>query len=70
LVAKLGFDPNDNSEFEQGMDIYIKDLDLITSSKRKTYKFICQMHMNQDKKELDQCVADGKKANSSNLLFL
>jgi len=53
------------------MKIYIKDLDLITSSKRKTYKFICQTHMSKTKEELDQCVADGKAADSSNLeLFL
>lgn len=52
LVSKLGFDPTNSKEYEQAMTIYTDDLDIITSSKRKTYKFICQMHRNFDKVEL------------------
>jgi hypothetical protein len=60
LVAKIGFNPDDATEFEQAMDIYVNDLSLITKSKRKTYKFICQMHLSQTKAELDDCVNSQK----------
>ena len=60
LVSKVGFNPADAIEFEQGMSLYVNDLQIITASKRKTYKFICQMHLSKDKAELDQCIADNK----------
>ena len=60
LISKIGFDPNDNSEFKRGMDIYINDIEIVTANKQKLYKFICQMHMNKDSKELAQCVTDAK----------
>jgi hypothetical protein len=41
LVSKVGYDPSDPVEYEKGMGLYIDDLGIITSSKRKTYKFIC-----------------------------
>jgi tagatose-1,6-bisphosphate aldolase non-catalytic subunit AgaZ/GatZ len=62
LVSKLGFNPSDSQQYEQAMSLYIDEMNLITASKRKTYKFICQMHLSFDKVELDQCIADGKAA--------
>ncbi|CDW74027.1 UNKNOWN [Stylonychia lemnae] len=70
LVAKLGFDPNDSTEYETAMSIYVTDLGLLTKSKRKTYKFICQMHMSKTKQELDQCISDASNANDAAALFL
>eukprot|EP00347_Sterkiella_histriomuscorum_P022332 403330854 len=70
-VAKLGFDPNNKTEFELGINLYINDMGLITSSKRKTYKLICQMHLSKDSTELDKCIQDGKDSSKlSASLFL
>jgi len=70
LVSKIGYNPNDSQEFEKGMSVYINNLELITASKRKTYKFICQMHLSKDKTELDQCILDNKAASVEPSLFL
>ena len=64
LVGKVGFNPDDSKEFEQGMSLYINDLGIITANARKTYKFICQMHLSKDKTELDLCIANNKAAPS------
>jgi hypothetical protein len=40
-------------EFEKGMSLYINDLGIVSATKRKTYKFICQMHKSMNKEELD-----------------
>lgn len=57
----MGFDPNNSIEYDQAMSLYIIDLGgLITANARKTYKYICQMHMSIDKAELDQCITDNK----------
>lgn len=40
LVAKIGFDPTNQNEVDQALDIYA-DKNLITSKKHKTDEFIC-----------------------------
>lgn len=53
LVAKIGYDPSNSTEYEKAMSIYENDLSLLTNPARHTYKFICQMHLSKDSTELD-----------------
>ena len=71
LVAKLGYDPNKNSEYAEGMKILTNEIDILTSSKEKIYKYICQMHMSKTSDEIDQCISSQKAlALSSTAEFL
>ena len=60
LVAKIGYDPSDPVEYEKGMQIYIQKLGIVSATARKTYKFICQMHLNKNAAEMDACIASNK----------
>lgn len=44
------------------MDVYTDDLNLVTDSKHKTYKFICQMHQSSSLEELEACIEVAKDA--------
>ena len=54
LVKKLGFDPSDQSQFNQGLAI-LTDIDLVTSSKHHVGEYICQMHQSLSSAEYDAC---------------
>ena len=42
------------------MQIYIEKLGIVSATARKTYKYICQMHLSKDKTEMDACIASNK----------
>ena len=52
------------------MDILVNDIEIVTANKEKTYKYICLMHKNFYKAELDECIALSKDALENNLVFL
>lgn len=60
LVAKVGYNPSDSTEFAKGLDLYVTDLGMVSATAHKYYKFICQMHLSFNKVELDECIANGK----------
>lgn len=42
------------------MLIYIERLGIVSATVRKTYKYICQMHLSKNAAELDACIAANK----------
>ena len=69
LVAKIGYDPNDSTEYDRAMKVYTDRIGIITSPAHKTYKYICQMHKNLTQKELDDCIAANKVIQPTFLSF-
>jgi hypothetical protein len=57
LVAKLGYDPENPEEYEDAMSLYIHDSNIVSDQERAYYKFICLMHRNKTKEELETCLA-------------
>ena len=60
LVSKIGFDPSDPVQYEKGIQIYIEKLGIVSATARKTYKYICQMHLSKNAAEMDACIASNK----------
>ena len=64
LAAKIGFNPADSSEFGKAIGLYQAD-NIVSDTKQRTYKYVCQMHFNKDANELEECIADNKLLASS-----
>merc|ERR1712179_402482 len=56
LVSKIGFNPQDQDQFDTGIAIYA-DKDLVTTKKHKIGEFICQMHKSMSADEYTDCIA-------------
>ena len=48
LVAKIGYDPTDTTEYDEAMNIYADRIGILTKPAHKTYKYICQMHLSKN----------------------
>ena len=44
LIAKLGFNYKDTTNFNYGLNI-LTEIDLVTTTKHHTAEYICQMHL-------------------------
>lgn len=69
LIKKLGFDPSDKEQHEQGMRIYEKK-DLVTEKDHQTFGFICQMHRNASPEDFNYCTEMSENANFYESHFL
>jgi hypothetical protein len=54
LVTKLGFNPNDSSQFSQGVAI-LTEIDLVTTTKHHVGEYLCQMHYSLSSAEYEEC---------------
>jgi len=54
LVAKLGFDPTDSAQFDQGVAV-LTDINLVTTKKHHVGEYLCQMHYSITPTEYDTC---------------
>ncbi len=57
MAAKLGFDPNNSTEYEKAIKLY-QAQHLVSATTLNTYNYVCQMHFNKNAAELDQCIAN------------
>lgn len=60
LVSKLGFNPSDETQKEQGMAILAKK-DLITATKHHVGEFLCLMHHSSDPVDYKNCTDDANE---------
>ncbi len=61
MAAKIGFNPYDPTEYGRAIELY-QAKNIVSATKLKTYKYVCQMHFNRNATELDQCIANNKAA--------
>jgi hypothetical protein len=54
LVSKLGFNPSDGLQLNQGLKI-LTDYDLVTTSKHHTGEYLCLMHYSLNYLEFLDC---------------
>lgn len=54
LVTKLGFNPNDQSQFDQGLAI-LTDMDVVTTTKHHVGEYLCLMHQSLSSAEYAAC---------------
>lgn len=54
LVSKLGFDPTDNAQFNQGVAV-LTSKDLVTTPKHHVGVYFCQMHFSLSAAEYAKC---------------
>lgn len=62
LTSKAGYNPNDKTEFDSAMNMYVDGVSLLTDT-FETYMFICQMHMSSSLDELNSCISSNSKKN-------
>lgn len=54
LVTKLGLNPNDQSQFDQGLAI-LTDMDVVTTTKHHVGEYLCLMHQSLSSAEYAAC---------------
>lgn len=52
LAAKIGFNPADSGELGKAIGLY-QAQNIVSATQQKTYKYVCQMHLNKNAAELD-----------------